>query len=109
MKTPFALPFAALALLGGIPVACELQLNTLVHTTNGAITGHAAPGAPEVTEFLGIPYAKPPVGRLRFAAPERDNLQRTYNASDFVSALPVFRMSWQYQSANVVEHRSQSA
>jgi hypothetical protein len=92
MKSPFAVPFAALALLGGVPIACGLQVNTLVNTTNGAITGHAAPGAPEVTEFLGIPYAKPPVGKLRFAPPERDNLQRTYNASDFVSPIPVCRL-----------------
>jgi carboxylesterase type B len=40
-----------------------------VVTSNGKITGHLAPGMRNTVEYLGIPYARPPVGELRFAAP----------------------------------------
>lgn len=38
-----------------------------VETVQGAIEGTSQPG---YERFLGIPYAQPPVGRLRFRAPE---------------------------------------
>ncbi|KAL1851341.1 hypothetical protein Daus18300_012587 [Diaporthe australafricana] len=41
-----------------------------VTTTSGIIQGHAAADRAEVSEYLGIPYAQPPIGDLRFAAPE---------------------------------------
>ena len=41
-----------------------------VQTYYGMVSGRAGSIVPEVTDFLGIPYAKPPVGALRFAAPE---------------------------------------
>ncbi|KAF4921581.1 Para-nitrobenzyl esterase [Colletotrichum viniferum] len=50
-----------------------------VDTTNGPITGHLASNASAVIEYLGIPYAKPPVGDLRFAPPVQ--VQFTSNAS----------------------------
>ncbi|KAL0939828.1 carboxylesterase [Colletotrichum truncatum] len=54
-----------------------------VNTTNGAITGHAASNSSSVIEYLGIPYAKPPVGNLRFAAPERFSGDAPFEASSF--------------------------
>ncbi|KAG8630268.1 hypothetical protein KVT40_001887 [Elsinoe batatas] len=42
---------------------------TTAATSNGPITGHAADVRPRVVEYLGIPYAAPPLGDLRFAAP----------------------------------------
>lgn len=42
----------------------------LALTTNGPIIGHPAANAPSVAEYLGIPYAQPPIGPLRFAAPQ---------------------------------------
>jgi cholinesterase len=41
-----------------------------VETTNGIIEGHIAEDASYVVEYLGIPYAMPPVGDLRFASPQ---------------------------------------
>lgn len=38
-------------------------------TSSGAVRGHAARNRTEVSEYLGIPYAQPPMGQLRFAAP----------------------------------------
>lgn len=42
-----------------------------VSTTSGSIKGHASSWQPEVSEYLGIPFAQPPVGPLRFAAPQK--------------------------------------
>jgi carboxylesterase type B len=36
-----------------------------------------------VLEYLGIPYAKPPVGGLRFAAPQPIDRQSPYVAANF--------------------------
>ena len=58
-----------------------------VYTSSGAITGHAAPNRADVLEYLGIPYATPPVGQLRFAPPLPyvPSPYQTFNASTYVS------------------------
>lgn len=65
---------------------CELVTEALtVHTSNGPIIGHVAPNTSCVLEFLGIPYAKPPIGGLRFAPPQRITTVSSdpYEASEF--------------------------
>ncbi|KAK4033356.1 Alpha/Beta hydrolase protein [Parachaetomium inaequale] len=42
-----------------------------VQTSSGPVEGHAASVASGVSEYLGIPYAQPPVGSLRFQPPVR--------------------------------------
>lgn len=54
-----------------------------INTTNGPVTGHAASNSQSVIEYLGIPYAKPPVGDLRFAPPERFSDSKPYEAAHF--------------------------
>ncbi|CAK3971141.1 related to triacylglycerol lipase V precursor [Lecanosticta acicola] len=39
-------------------------------TTSGHIQGKVDPAYPSVRQFLGIPYAKPPIGDLRWTAPQ---------------------------------------
>ncbi|KAF2663881.1 alpha/beta-hydrolase [Microthyrium microscopicum] len=43
-----------------------------VQTTSGLVNGHEAPWPKNagVAEYLGIPFAEPPLGPLRFAAPQ---------------------------------------
>lgn len=57
-----------------------------VQTSNGLLIGHEAPNASHVTEYLGIPYAQPPLGHLRFAAPVKfdGDKKSTYEASEYV-------------------------
>ncbi|KFY93000.1 hypothetical protein V498_04617 [Pseudogymnoascus sp. VKM F-4517 (FW-2822)] len=64
MRASLVLPFMAAA-----AVAAALDLT--VTTSRGRITGHKAPEVEGVYEFLGVPFAKPPVGELRFAPPAK--------------------------------------
>jgi para-nitrobenzyl esterase len=45
----------------------EKRLSPVVETKEGPVQGFIANG---VTEFLGIPYAEPPVGALRWQPPK---------------------------------------
>jgi carboxylesterase type B len=58
-----------------------------VETQSGRIQGHIAswPSGRDVSEYLGIPYAKPPVGSLRFAPPVLNKSNATFIADKFVS------------------------
>lgn len=65
---------ALLALFAGPAAAAPghgKPASLTVQTTNGAVIGHPAFNASSVVEYLGIPYAQPPVGALRFAPPQR--------------------------------------
>lgn len=48
------------------------RLVAIVQTESGAVIGKIEnlPHGRSVHEYLGIPYAEPPVGKLRFAAPK---------------------------------------
>ena len=65
--------------------------NTPVQTSTGMIIGHEAPNASDVTEYLGIPYAQPPLGDLRFAAPVAfaGDAKSTFRASKFVGIFSI--------------------
>ncbi|KAL3417250.1 carboxylesterase [Phlyctema vagabunda] len=54
-----------------------------IQTTSGFIVGHAAANVSGVSEYVGIPYAAAPVGRLRFQPPVRYNGTGTINATTF--------------------------
>jgi len=56
-----------------------------VKTTSGTVFGHAAKDKTQVSEYLGIAYAKPPVGNLRWAAPVKFTGSGNITASQYVS------------------------
>ena len=56
-----------------------------VKTSNGAVTGHRVG---KVNEYLGIPYAQPPLGDLRFAAPQKYVGNKPYVAANYGNDCP---------------------
>jgi carboxylesterase type B len=52
-------------------------------TTSGVVHGKYNNTAQTVRGFIGIPYAEPPVGKLRWAPPLPKSPQNSINASSF--------------------------
>lgn len=63
----------------------EKNVGASVQTSSGLIAGHPAPRRSEVSEYLGIPYALPPIGDLRFAAPKAYHSEGSIEANAYVS------------------------
>lgn len=76
--------FLALALRFGY----AYEIGQIVKTTSGNLKGQSSSWKPQVSEYLGIPYAKPPVGPLRFAAPVRYSGSGDYNATQWGNDCP---------------------
>ncbi|PQE14960.1 hypothetical protein CJF32_00002485 [Rutstroemia sp. NJR-2017a WRK4] len=53
------------------------------HTSSGLVAGHTAANRHSVTEYLGIPFAQPPIAHLRFAAPQPYIGTGFINGTDF--------------------------
>uniref|UniRef100_T1DFV2 Carboxylic ester hydrolase n=1 Tax=Cupiennius salei TaxID=6928 RepID=T1DFV2_CUPSA len=63
-------------------VATLVRCDRTVTTTNGPVKGISL-SPKKVEAFLGIPYAEPPVGPLRFAKPvPKSSWEETYDASE---------------------------
>ncbi|KAF1813270.1 alpha/beta-hydrolase [Eremomyces bilateralis CBS 781.70] len=59
-----------------------------VDTSSGLLTGQKSDWQPEVSEYLGIPFAEPPIGDLRWAAPRRYRSDDAQNATQFSPSCP---------------------
>jgi hypothetical protein len=57
-----------------------------VRTTSGTVKGHVAawPEYTDVSEYLGIPYAQPPVGPLRWLAAKPFKSDKLFTADKYV-------------------------
>ena len=83
--------FPAAAVRAAIFIAfCGASSHGLtVHTENGPITGHLSPDTDSaIIEYLGIPYAEPPVDNLRFAPPAKYSGKGAYDASNWGYTCP---------------------
>ncbi|KAI8259101.1 Cholinesterase [Colletotrichum sp. SAR 10_98] len=77
----------AVVIVSGLTTATPLlrrwTVGQTVNTTGGLVNGHAAPDVDQVSEYLGIPYAEPPVGSLRFQPPVKFTGTKAINGSAF--------------------------
>jgi hypothetical protein len=84
----FSLQFVLGVLVaGGTALPSQWAPGQSVKTTSGTVTGRAAAERKDVSEYVGIPYAKPPVGELRWAAPVKYTGTGSINGTVYVGAL----------------------
>lgn len=74
----------ALGAAGVARAAGNWTVGQVVDTSSGSVTGHAASVNAEVSEYLGIPFAQPPVGDLRWTAPQAYKSTDAINGTDYV-------------------------
>lgn len=79
---------AVAASVGVTTSSCNTRQFLTVSTSNGPIVGHAASNSDCVVEYLGIPFAQPPVGNLRFAPPAKITAKNTYEAAHYGADCP---------------------
>ncbi|KAH8695819.1 Alpha/Beta hydrolase protein [Phaeosphaeriaceae sp. PMI808] len=65
------------------------KIGQLVSTSSGTVIGGSASKGSEVSGYFGIPYAKPPIGDLRFAPPQKFEGRGTINATSFGASCPI--------------------
>jgi cholinesterase len=61
------------------------SIGQTVKTTSGPVNGHAASKATEVSTYLGIPFAQPPIGDLRFAPTQKYRGKTLISGANYVS------------------------
>ncbi|KAI1373874.1 putative carboxylesterase [Hypoxylon crocopeplum] len=87
---------ARTSLVGLLPILVALGYTATVSaatvasvkTTSGTVEGQVASGTTGVSEYLGIPYAQPPVGKLRWAPPEPFSGSSVIKATAFGHTCP---------------------
>ncbi len=77
-----------LSLLGA-STSLGLNVRKTVQTSSGPVKGHIASEEAKVLAYLGIPYAVPPVGSLRFMPPVKYRGNSTINGGRIVSYIPL--------------------
>jgi carboxylesterase type B len=76
--------YTAAAVLYLASATTAWKVGDAVKTSSGDILGHAAARNHNVSEYLGIPYAVPPVGPLRFMPPRAFKGKGVVKADRFV-------------------------
>jgi hypothetical protein len=67
--------------------ASNWTVGQTVQTSSGPVSGHAATNQTGVSEYLGIPFAQPPIGDLRFEAPVKYTGNSPLNGTRFVRGI----------------------
>ncbi|XP_046542782.1 acetylcholinesterase-like [Haliotis rubra] len=96
--------FVGVSYLATIVIAFEAEEFVVRHTLYGRIRGSVKTvlGSKKVERYLGIPYAAPPVGELRFENPEKPATWKGIrNTTVLPPACPQIASKWSY----VYSHR----
>ncbi|KAM5370897.1 hypothetical protein ACJZ2D_008330 [Fusarium nematophilum] len=81
-----------------------------VRTRGGHVHGTIYPQTPDVQQFLNIPYAQPPVGRLRFSPPRPSKpFERLYATSTGSSCMQYLSSAASIYTRDVLEFNIQGA
>lgn len=84
----------ALAILSSLLYAHTAHAVTCLDadTTSGAVRGFIDSTKPNVAQYLGIPFAEPPVGPLRWLPPlPKSKEHGVFNATNFGPSCPQYR------------------
>ena len=79
--------------------ANQLDSSLLINTTHGLVLGHL--NEVGIREWKGIPYAKPPVGQLRWEYPSRPDTYSNIYEANFNAAGVVFQNFYFYKFYNL--------
>lgn len=74
----------SLAIFLGAYTCYGISVDQTIRTSSGPVRGHAASVKQTVSSYLGIPYAKAPVGPLRFMPPVPYVSDKIINGSKIV-------------------------
>ncbi|KAJ4123020.1 hypothetical protein NW768_010012 [Fusarium equiseti] len=83
MKIPATSVLAFLAGSSALSVPSHHDAPLTVDTTSGKLTGFINSTAPSVRQFLGVPYAEPPLKSLRFQPPRRKHSKASLSATKY--------------------------
>ena len=84
-----------------VATSCSSKQETLsIKCENGTFVGHKNNG---VWEWLGIPFAKPPVGEVRWKAPQKPDNSSDIKVCDKFSPAPVQIENYPYKSDKISE------
>ncbi|KAL4897496.1 Alpha/Beta hydrolase protein [Aspergillus ambiguus] len=89
------LPIVFLLALAGISQPANAARPLHVETTIGNVYGMINGSAPDVAQFLGIPFAEPPVGELRFRPPQRKRRGLHIDATRIGPSCPQYKLTKQ--------------
>ncbi|CAI5767886.1 cholinesterase-like [Podarcis lilfordi] len=87
---PHLLPWLLCLILSLVGPSSTAEDDLVVVTSSGSVQGkHLSSGFGNVTAFLGIPYAEPPVGKLRFQKPvPHQPWSKVLEATNFSNSCP---------------------
>lgn len=67
-------------------IGAGIAVGQTINTSSGPVKGHPASVKTNVLKYLGIPYAQPPLGSLRFMPPVKYQGNETIEGGSIVSA-----------------------
>lgn len=94
-KMKFLAKFILAAAMGATGVSSHAVDTLQVETTIGRVHGMINASTPNVAQYLGIPFAEPPVGELRFKPPQQKSRGKTLFANQTGPSCPQYLLNKQ--------------